>query len=272
MSVADCLYSVRMNASAPAAAGSDAGRRHVSGGERLVPREQVENVVAELTVRAFQDGRSAEAVRISVDAVDPATVVTIPALPVTTVDAPATEESIDIALVLLAEAGVAKGRSEAGFELLRNGPVLPGAAVFGASGERLDPDNRGVRVSRLDYTRAARDWIAGELATGRIPHPRTVDALAIASKVIWGGAVAEICWSDDDYEAGYVATRRRGYVRLPNFKPVGSAGGRVFFTTWTQGEAARRIEVLRAIPTLIELPIEIKGPIPYRQFASGAQI
>ena len=45
------------------------------------------------------------------------------------------------------------------------------------------------------------------------------EALALATKVIWSGVVAELCWSDEpEYVAGYVATARHGSVRFPNFK------------------------------------------------------
>jgi 6-carboxyhexanoate--CoA ligase len=43
--------------------------------------------------------------------------------------------------------------------------------------------------------------------------------------------IAELCWSDDpEYTAGYVASPKGGYLRIPQLKARGDIyGGRAFF-------------------------------------------
>jgi 6-carboxyhexanoate--CoA ligase len=101
------------------------------------------------------------------------------------------------------------------------------------TGERLEPDReRGVRVSRFDWSSEARDAIDRALTHVGLTHFRTREALSLASKVAHApGVIAELCWSDDpDYSAGYVSSLSTGYVRFPFMKEKGrTSGGRAFF-------------------------------------------
>jgi 6-carboxyhexanoate--CoA ligase len=101
------------------------------------------------------------------------------------------------------------------------------------TGERLEPDpERGVRASRFDWSDETKEKIRELLAGIGLTHFRTIEALALATKVAHApGMVAELCWSDDpEYTAGYVASLTTGYVRFPCLKEQGDEkGGRAFF-------------------------------------------
>lgn len=229
------LFSVRMRASAGAP--HEAGGRHVSGAERLVREEELEAAIVELLRRARDRQAPPEHVRISVDEVPPEQVHRTPALPVRTYSAADPESARGEAAAILAGAGVSPHAIEAAFRLLLHGvkegglPMRGAALLDAATGDRLDPDaNRGVRASRFDYAPEVREAVRAALQAAGLGHFRTYEALAVATKVIWAGALAELCWSDDpEYVAGYVATPREGYARFPRFKPAGATGGRVFF-------------------------------------------
>ena len=101
------------------------------------------------------------------------------------------------------------------------------------SGERLEQDReRGVRVSRFDWTPEVRASVDHALSRIGLKHFRTREALALATKVVHASGVrAELCWSDDPgYTAGYAASLSTGYVRFPFLKKVGEPkGGRAIF-------------------------------------------
>jgi 6-carboxyhexanoate--CoA ligase len=64
--------------------------------------------------------------------------------------------------------------------------------------------------------------------------------------------IAEICISDDpDYTTGYIASKKFGYLRIPNIKNYGEMhGGRVFFVR-ENADADRLIEFLEKTPVVI---------------------
>jgi len=255
------LFSVRMRASAGAP--HEAGGRHVSGAERLVDGEELERATVELLRRARERGAPAGHVRISIDEVSPTQVHRTRCLPVTTVDEDDAASSRRRAAEVLLRGEVAPVAIDAAFALLQHGAAGDGLPLRGAalldtrSGERLDPDpHRGIRASRFDYAPEIRDQVRETLTQAGLGHFRTYEALAVATKVVWSGAAAELCWSDDPgYVAGYVATPRDGYVRFPKFKPSGATGGRVFFIR-DRAQAPTLVERLQHECLLIDsLPV-----------------
>lgn len=257
------LFSVRMRA---AAGGShEAGGRHVSGAERIVPEGMVLRVVADLLRRARQHGQGeADFINITVERIS-GPVIGIKALPVVTVGVSGPAESRNLALALLERAGVAPMVAEKALSLIESGPAPGGGPMRGAvvmdalSGERLEPDPaRGVRVSRVDWAGRARTAFVRRLkghGVGGEAIRRVCEALAVASKVAWAGVRAELCISDNPgYTTGYVAGPALGYVRLPFLKPDGAAGGRVFFVDGGNFEEGR-LRLLQSEPVLL-----VEGP------------
>jgi 6-carboxyhexanoate--CoA ligase len=256
------LFSLRMRAAAGGA--HEQGGRHLSGGERLVAANEVEAAALALLRRARE--RGPDFVRLTVERVPAAQVERIPCLPVTTVAAPDPAAARAIADELIGEAGVSVRAIETAFALLTGGtggaPMRGAALIDAASGERREPDpRRGVRVSHFDYAPDARPAAQRELARHGLTHHRTLEALALASKVIGSGVLAELCWSDDaDYMAGYVATAGTGYVRFPAFRPAGATGGRVFFLR-PGAVIADCLERLERRPVLIEGPVVVRRAV-----------
>jgi 6-carboxyhexanoate--CoA ligase len=248
------LYSVRMRASGP-------DGRHLSGAERIVGAAEWREAGDELLQRAQRCGEVAHA-QVSVDRKLASQVHLIPCLPVTTVAFPE-EFGAYLGIVggLLDGAAGAGKAIERAYQMLTDGPAVSGALLLDAgTGDRIAecPAN-GVRARHLDYEPGLRERVRSTLRESGLVHSRTHDALALASKMIWAGVAAELCWSDDpDYNTGYIATREFGYVRIPRFKPLGAAGGRILFLRG-EIEAAECIQRLREEWTLVDAPPGIRS-------------
>ncbi len=122
------------------------------------------------------------------------------------------------------------------------------------TGERLEPDKeRGIRTVRVDWK--DRQEVKRVLRERGLKKPyleRLLDALALATKNIHCGVIAELCWSDDpDYITGYVAGKNLGYVRIKPMKEYRNPlGGRVYFVKREGIE--KLIECLQEKAVLIE--------------------
>ena len=232
------LFSVKMRSSA---LGS-----HISGAERIVEEREVPDVCAAMGTRALAHGKGKpDSITVTVTAID-GEVAHIPALPIREAHcadpAEARETVIDALAPLTPHAAEA-------WELLTGVRDMRGAILFHATtGARLEPDHaRGVRVTSMDAATAT-----GERPESRSGKTRVTDALVLASKVAHHPAVlAEVCISDDpDYTTGYVASRKLGYLRVPNMKPAGSpVGGRLFVVD--TDEPVDLITYLEQTPVLV---------------------
>lgn len=211
------LFSVKMR--------SSARDTHISGAERIVEEPEVPDVCAAMARRALAHGKGQpDSITVTVTGID-REVTHIPALPITEarcVDPLDARNTVIDALTPLTPHAVKA------WELLTTVRGMRGAILFHAvTGDRLEPDHaRGVRVTSMDAA-----IVTGEHPEAGSGKTRVTDALVLASKVAHHSAVlAEVCISDDpDYTTGYVASRKLGYLRVPNIKPVGSpVGGRLF--------------------------------------------
>ncbi len=227
----DNLYSVRMRASS--------GGRHVSGAERVVSAETITHTVNELVARAVMRGAVPDDITIRVESLQGIAPYCLASLDVTSVAVTDPLESRAAVAKVLQWAGVGQRAVETAISSIERGAAPSGTNMRGAmivdaqTGERLEQDReRGVRVSRFDWTPDAREAVEQALVQIGLRHFRTREALALATKVAYGpGVRAELCWSDDPhYTAGYAASRTTGYVRLPFLKKEGDdKGGRAIF-------------------------------------------
>lgn len=221
------MFSVRMRAEREGA--------HVSGAERLVDKEsELRRIMGEFLKRPKEYDKMV----ITVEKVQDVEVVKR-ALTIYSYDFGSVEEAHDFALKKLEEAGVRKEVAQLALELLKKGPNPRGGNMRGAvlmdlqTGERLEPDQeRGVRTVRMDWK--DRRFVRNALKNRGIKRQyleRLMDALVLATKNVYCGVVAELCWSDDpDYTTGYVAGKDIGYIRIKPMKERGvPMGGRVYF-------------------------------------------
>jgi 6-carboxyhexanoate--CoA ligase len=248
------LYSVRMRASITG--------RHVSGAERIVSAEKIDETAYDLKKRALDRGCISEDIIISVDAIQNNEIQMITSLDLVTISVDSADSGRKHAAQILRTSGVEVMAIQAAFANIGIGAALSGSNMRGAmimdaaSGERLEPDQeRGIRASRFDWTSEAYAVISHNLREIGLTHFRTMEALALATKVAHGpGIIAELCWSDEpEYTAGYVASRSAGYVRFPHLKEPGdNKGGRVFFVNRDSLDLDSLVIYLEKKPVLID--------------------
>lgn len=249
------LYSLRMHATR--------GGNHLSGAERLAAEEDLEALAASLVRRALGHSKgTADAIRLSVEALASAEVRTGRLPDLRTVRVADWRRGREAALHYLAEAGVSPLAARRAMEALGEGAAPGGVSMRGAmlvdaqSGARLEADRaRGVRVSRMDLSPGARAELREGLRALGIDNDHVREALVLAAKVLQApGIVAELCWSDDpDYAAGYVAAPAAGYVRITELKPSGEErGGRAFFLNSEACDLAAAIAFLERTPFLAD--------------------
>ncbi len=236
------MFSIRMRSSLHG--------KHVSGAERICKGEDIGETVRELLTRPKEyDHISLKIERVEVKEIEKA-------LPIKTYTFERVEEAREFAIDMLEREGIKASILKKLFRELDTGASPEGGNMRGAmivdmeSGNRLEPDKRrGIRTVRIDW--ASRKFITDQLLEKGYT-PRTVDALAIATKNIHCGVVAEVCWSDDpDYTTGYIASKSLGYIRISPFKRKGSPyGGRIYFVK--RGEKDRVITCLEREAFLIK--------------------
>lgn len=216
------LYSIKMRASRKGV--------HVSGGERIATRSGIKQVVQELLDRP----PDFDFMNIKIQKIENLTYI---------------EKTLDIQILSFQDHVHANMfaaeliSSNTGIDLQvvqgyiqtvhtgagEGGNVMRGAMLVDTTGVRREFDiNRGVRTTCVDFE--DRDGILKKLLPAGFT-PRTVDALAIATKNLQNeDIVAEYCVSDDpDYLFGYVALKGR-YIRIFPLKEKGNPkGGRIYF-------------------------------------------
>ena len=198
------------------------GDVHLSGAERLVGREQILPVSQSLLKRALNHANgSADAVHLKIEALDASAVLKVPSLSVTEADASNPAEAFSVLGRLLKENGI--DDAESCLSLLKNASPMRGAMpVDIRTLQRCEPDpERGVRATYMD----------GERVCFGAEKNHFREALILATKVSSAPhIVGELCVSDDcNYTTGYFASKKSGYVRIPNLKVYGDPhGGRIF--------------------------------------------
>jgi 6-carboxyhexanoate--CoA ligase len=260
------LYSVRMRASAHG--------QHLAGAERIVPAAAASEVAAALTQRAMLcAGGPATEVHCSLERIDPARLCSARLPDISTYQVDNWREGRQAATGLLARAGVPVDVARQAVNALAEGAgpggrVMRGAMIVDvATGERLESDPaRGVRASRMDLSAELRPQLERTLAAAGLAHPRVLEALVLAGKVLQApGMVAELCWSDDPtYATGYVADPQSGYQRITALKPDGDwRGGRVFFVDQTGVSLTALVDYLEGQAVLFNAAGAISPPVKW---------
>lgn len=218
----DSYFSIRMRASYRGL--------HVSGAERICKEKELSNVIFELLKRPKKyDFISLKTEKIEdVEFISP--------LPVKSFFMKSVEEGRTFAKKLLMDFGIRKDIVDNIFYLISTGPYngrnMRGAMLIDIdTGERLEENQeKGIRTIKVDWE--DREYASNVLSS----YPplrltsRSLDALALVSKNVKCGVLAEVCWSDDpDYSTGYVVINGI-YHRIEPLKRVGDPfGGRAYF-------------------------------------------
>jgi 6-carboxyhexanoate--CoA ligase len=247
------LYSIRMRASN--------GTRHLSGVERIVPFGRLNETVRQCLDRAWTKSVLPEQVVLTIEPVAKNDVKELLSLDLVDIRVVGVAQCRELAKVGLMRNGISPEAADKAFLALDSGPSPRGGAMRGAmimdarTGERLEPDQeRGIRASRFDWSDDAFRDIDGELTRMGLGHFRTREALALATKAAYApGMLAELCWSDDDdYTAGYVASRKQGYIRFPQLRErKAPGGGRSFFVDGNVFDLDAFTRYLTSCPVII---------------------
>ena len=249
------IYSVRMRA-------ADETGHHLSGMERLVLDDDIAMTIQELYQRAWHN--HPHDVHITIEKIDQE-ITQVPVLRIRSGVPTKSPKSLvrTQARQILLDAHIHPDVIDYAFSLLDRGPAASGGNMRGAvlltkhSGRRLEPDkDRGVRTVRVDVHPKDLERLHRALVQQGFPHPRTQDALILATKTLWAGVIAELGWSDDpDYTTGFVATKGT-YWRFEGIKDAGvNLGGRIYFVE-EDADTAELMKRLQQIPIWVMVSTE----------------
>ncbi|AXI25792.1 6-carboxyhexanoate--CoA ligase [Methanofervidicoccus sp. A16] len=227
------MYSIKMRASK--------NGRHISGAETIVEKEKIEEYAIKFIRRAFSHENGVpDFINIKIEEIKE-DIKYIDHLPIKTIESKSKEEAREVAKDILKKEGIKEDIIEKAFKIVDKGGMR-GASIMNLEGDRLEPDReRGVRVKCISTSEELKERILKD----NLGTERTVDAIAIATKVIDLGVVAELCISDNpSYTTGYVATKK-GYFRITNLKERGEPGGRVFFVDIPKEDRERLERLIR---------------------------
>lgn len=228
---------------------------HISGAEGIYEEAEILKIVKGYTKRALNHPRGKpDNIVITIEKIKQKPK-KVQLLPVTTLRCISPDEAKKIIFQTLSSIGVSKRGINNSFRVLTSQKTMRGAAlILEESGIRMETDReRGVRVSRLGIEEAAEKALAWKLSKMRINTTTVKEALILASKVTsHPDVIAEVCISDDpDYTTGYIATKKLGYLRMPNIKKHGEKhGGRVFIVK-EGADIDRLIHYLEKIPVIV---------------------
>jgi 6-carboxyhexanoate--CoA ligase len=236
------MWSVRMRAAKTAigyqlsAISKKQKRIHISGAEGLFEEKDIPKSVNEYIKRALNHLRGKpDEIVITIEKIKESPK-KISLLPVSTLKCSSPLEAERIISQRLYDAGISEKAINNAFKVLTSEETMRGASLMLAgSGVRIEPDKkRGVRVSRFGIEKSALRKLTQRLSRMGINTITVREALALASKAAsCPDIIAEVCISDDpDYTTGYIASRKFGYLRIPNIKKYGEMhGGRVLFVS-----------------------------------------
>jgi 6-carboxyhexanoate--CoA ligase len=236
---------------------------HISGAEGLYEEEDVEDALRRYLLRARTHPRGKpERITLTVERlkIKPKETGTPP---LRTLSCGSPREADSLIRGALESLGVSGRAATAGLKVVRGVRTMRGAALIGIkSGRRLEPDRkRGVRATRMGLAKPVLSSLKRRLSRAGLNTPAVREALVLASKVALApGVVAELCISDDPgYTTGYIASRRLGYLRIPNIKKKGSReGGRAIFLR-ESGSVEKTIRYLEEAPVLVTAVSRVTG-------------
>lgn len=236
------IYSVKMRASKL----EDKKELHISGAERIVSEEYLDEILLSLKERALSHEKGVpNSINIKIENINEQEILNLKALKVREIDVLNLENGYKEIKYFLESKNVINPQKV--IELIKNTSNMRGAMVLNIRTlERMEKDKaRGVRVTYMDYSNYNK-------RTCKKDH--FLEALALATKVANApGIVGEVCISDDpNYIKGYVSSKEDGYVRITKLKKLGDEkGSRVFLYDPNLCEIEETIDFLENKKVLI---------------------
>lgn len=254
------LYSIKMRASKE--------EEHISGSENIVEEANLEKVVSLLIKRAMvhTKGKS-DFINIKIEEIEKENLEILNPLEVTTIDVENHIQGINGLKVVLKKLGIDKEKSNQVVDMLESTYNMRGAMLLDINNlDRLEHDkDRGIRATYMDFEGSKLNHITKD--TKHNSH--FIEALALATKVSNApNIIGEICYSDDpNYTAGYIASKKYGYIRFPHLKEFGSTkGGRIFLYDSAEvnlDNIDRCIDYIENTKVIIKDEIKINEPVSY---------
>ena len=209
------------------------GGKHISGAERILREDEVEQELINVYRRAITHERGKpDFINFKIEEIDEDDIIYKKRLNINQHHVNSKEEGLNLAKELLKENAVSEESANIAIQTLLNlKESIHGAMLFDKdTGNRID--NRGIRGVRVTGMASAdvAEYMDSLKNDGR-EGLHLEEALILASKIAsCKGIAAELCWSDDpSYVIGYVGTKD-SYERIPILKDEGNpVGGRVFF-------------------------------------------
>lgn len=214
------------------------GGKHISGAERILREDEVEQELINVYRRAITHERGKpDFINFKIEEINEEDIIYKKRLNINQHHVNSKDEGLDLAKEILMKNSVSKESANKAIEtLLSLEDSMHGAMLFDKdSGERIDNKGmKGVRVTGIASADVAK--YRKSLKNDGREGLHLEEALILASKIASSkGIVAELCWSDDpSYVIGYVGTKEN-YERIPILKDEGNPiGGRVFFVDANQ--------------------------------------
>lgn len=214
------------------------GGRHISGAERILREDEIEEELINVYRRAMTHERGRpDFINLKIEEIDEEDIIYKKRLNINQHNVDSKEEGLNLAKEILKGNGVTEESAANAIQMLLDlEESMHGAMLIDKdSGERIDNEEiKGVRVTGMgsaDITKY-KESLKKDGREGL----HLEEALILASKIAsCEGIIAELCWSDDpSYVIGYVGTNDT-YERIPILKEEGNpVGGRVFFVDTDQ--------------------------------------
>ena len=225
------MYSIKMRCSKGGP--HEEGGKHISGAERILREDEVEQELINVYRRAITHERGKpDFINFKIEEIDEDDIIYKKRLNINQHHVNSKEEGLNLAKELLKENAVSEESANIAIQTLLNlKESIHGAMLFDKdTGNRIDHRGiRGVRVTGMASADVAE--YSDSLKNDGREGLHLEEALILASKIAsCKGIAAELCWSDDpSYVIGYVGTKE-SYERIPILKDEGNpVGGRVFF-------------------------------------------
>lgn len=254
------LHSIKMR--------SSKDNKHISGAESIVDEDNLETAVSRLIKRALTHSKGkAENINIKIEKLDEEKITFLDPLKVTTVEVENATQGFKCVKYLLNKLGIDDEKSNKILKIFKQASCMRGAILLDINTlERLEPDKeRGIRATYMDFENSNIDRLTKE--SGQNTH--FIEALALATKVInCPYIIGEICYSDDsNYTAGYISSKKYGYVRFPYLKELGDeSGGRIFLYDSALENVQSCIDYIEQSKAIIRNSISQQIYMTYEEF------